>query len=226
MNQETTPAQDAARKPISRRDFLKTGCIGASAVGVTVCGIGAMIPAPEQAPVELPGHTTGTGTTNKRVLIAYASYAGSTAEVAAEIGKIMGERGFSVDVWPVKEYPPVEGYAAVLIGSAVHYGQWLEEAVGFIKTNQEALRRLPVSLFTVHITHLEDSEENRKYCLSVLDPVRPLVQPASEAYFAGRFDRRGAALLLPALIAKFIPPMDKRNWDKIRGWAEEVSIKL
>ena len=58
--------------------------------------------------------------------------------------------------------------------------------------------------------------------LAYLDAVRPLIQPVAEAFFAGRFDRRGAALLLPGLVARFLPTLDFRNWEKIRAWAETV----
>lgn len=47
----------------------------------------------------------------------------------------------------------MEGYQAVVVGSAVHRGQWLPEAVEFVKTNQEALGHMPVALFCVHITN-------------------------------------------------------------------------
>ena len=35
--------------------------------------------------------------------------------------------------------------------------------------------------------------------MAYLDAVCPLVQPVAEAFFAGRFDRRGATQLLPGL---------------------------
>ena len=44
----------------------------------------------------------------------------------------------------------------------------------------------------------------------------------SDPRFAGKFDKRGAALLLPKLIAWAMPVMDKRDWAKIRAWAQDV----
>jgi menaquinone-dependent protoporphyrinogen oxidase len=84
---------------------------------------------------------------NNRVLIAYATYAGSTVEVAAAIGERLGAQGFAVDVKPVQDKPPIDGYQAVLIGSAVHRGHWLPEAIDFVKANQPALSHAPVALF-------------------------------------------------------------------------------
>ena len=36
------------------------------------------------------------------------------------------------------------------------------------------------------------------------------LQPVAEGYFAGKFDRRGAALMLPGWLARFVPPLDFR----------------
>jgi hypothetical protein len=58
-------------KPISRRRFLKTGCITVAAAGLTVCGVSAV--APDPPPIDLSSFTYGEKTMNKRVLVAYAS---------------------------------------------------------------------------------------------------------------------------------------------------------
>jgi hypothetical protein len=52
------------------------------------------------------------------------------------------------------------------------------------------------------------------------------VQPVAEGFFAGRFDRRGAALLLPKWAARFVSPIDLRKWDEMRAWAEAVQPLL
>jgi menaquinone-dependent protoporphyrinogen oxidase len=160
---------------------------------------------------------------NNRVLIAYATYAGSTVEVAAAIGETLGARGFSVDVKPIQDELQVDGYQAVLIGSAVHHGHWLPEAVDFVKANQVALQRVPVALFCVHIQNMGNDEMSRQRRLAYLNEVRPLLQPIAEGFFAGRFNRRGAALLLPAWLARFIPNIDLRNWKTICTWAASLS---
>jgi menaquinone-dependent protoporphyrinogen oxidase len=72
-----------------------------------------------------------------RILVTYATRAGSTVEVAAAIGETLRGSGFSVDVKPVKEKPSVEGYQAVVVGSAIRLGSWLPEAVNFVKNNQD-----------------------------------------------------------------------------------------
>lgn len=209
-------------KLVSRRRFLKIGCIATAAAGLTVCGGASLVGLAPEAPIDLPSLSYGEKTMDKRVLIAYATYAGSTAEVAAGIGKTLASRGFAVDCKPIREKPAVDGYQAVLIGSAVQYGKWLPEAVEFVQANQPALNRLPVALFCVHIQNTGNDENSRKARLAYLDVVRPLVQPVAEAFFAGRFDQRGAARLMPGLLARLMPAFDLRDWKKINAWAQTV----
>ena len=53
-----------------------------------------------------------------------------------------------------------------------------------------------------------------------------MIDPVGEAFFAGKFDRRGAALMLPDLLARLMPPMDMRKWEKMQEWAREIGPKL
>jgi hypothetical protein len=52
--------------------------------------------------------------------------------------------------------------------------------------------------------------------------VRAFVTPAAEVLFAGKIDRRGVTPFLPGWIARLVPTLDFRNWDKIRSWAQTV----
>jgi len=210
-------------RPISRRSFLRTGCIAAAAVGVTACGGAGMVAAlrSDPPPIEFPSISYGEAT-GDRVLVAYASATGSTVDIAIAIGRTLGERGFSVDVHPVKEKPSVDGYQSVLVGSAVQGGHWLPEAVDFVASNQGALKRLPVALFSVHFFFRGNSASSQKMRLSYLDQVRPLVPGATEAFFAGRFDQRTTAVGLPHWLAHLTPTMDLRDWDAIHAWAQTV----
>ncbi len=211
-------------KPISRRRFLKVGCLTGAAMGLTLCSASALTPDPP--PVQLSSFTYGEAAMNNRVLIAYATYAGSTVEVAAAIGERLGAQGFVVDVKPVQNKPPVDGYQAVVIGSAVHHGNWLAEAIDFVKVNQLALNHMPVALFCVHIQNMGNDEPSRQRRLAYLNEVRSLVQPIGEGFFSGRFNRRGAALLLPGWLARLVPNIDLRNWESIRAWATNIGPRL
>jgi menaquinone-dependent protoporphyrinogen oxidase len=212
------------QKRVTRRDFLKMGCLGGAALGLGVCGASAFVPGLPS--VDLQTFTFGEKEMKERILITYASATGSTVEVAAAIGETIAKHGVGVDVKPIRETPLVDGYKAVLIGSAVQYGDWLPEALDFVKANQATLERLPVALFCVHIRNLGDDPTSRMNRLAYLDSVRSLLEPTAEGYFAGRFNRQAAALMLPSLVARFVPALDFRNWEKIRAWAENIYPQL
>lgn len=210
-------------KSISRRSFLRTGCLAAAAVGLTVCGgAGAVVATrSDPPPLELPSFSYGEQG-GKRVLIAYTSATGSTVDIAAAIGTTLGERGFAVDVRPIVDRPALAGYQAVLVGSPVHGAHWLPEAVDFVSANQADLNALPAALFTVHFFFRGKSEGAQKQRLAYLEQVRPLVPQADVVFFGGRFDQRTAAYGLPKWLARLTPTMDVRDWDAIRAWAQAV----
>lgn len=56
---------------------------------------------------------------NRRVLVSAASRHGATAEIAQATGQALSERGLTVTVIPPAEVRGLDGYDAVIIGSAV-----------------------------------------------------------------------------------------------------------
>ena len=54
-----------------------------------------------------------------KILVVYASRAGSTAGVAEAIGKTLAESGVQVDVLPMKDVTDLAPYRAVVAGSAI-----------------------------------------------------------------------------------------------------------
>jgi menaquinone-dependent protoporphyrinogen oxidase len=160
---------------------------------------------------------------NNRILITYATRAGSTTEIAAAIAATMTGRGFLVDVKPIKEKPALQGYQAVLMGSAIRMGSWLPEAVEFIKTNQQILNHQPVALFTVHMLNTGDDAVSRAARLAYLNTVRPLLNKFDEVYFAGVIDLEKLSFLERWMVKMVKSPVgDQRDWDKICRWALAV----
>ncbi len=163
---------------------------------------------------------------NRRILVAYATRTGSTVGVAAAVGETLEEREFVVDVKPIKENPPMAGYQAVVIGSAVNGAQWLPEAVQFVRNNRSALNLVPVALFSVHIMNLGDDEKSRTKRLAYLNAVRPMLKPVNEAFFAGvGFDPNRQSWLAGLInrVFKVARDGDCRDWNAIRAWAESLN---
>jgi menaquinone-dependent protoporphyrinogen oxidase len=203
----------------SRRGFLRKGCLTAAAVGVTVCGGGALA-ATYQPKIDFPTTTFREKTMNNRILIAYASKAGSTAEIAMKIGETLTKANQPVDVMPVAKVTDLSPYSSVILGSAIRMGQVLPDAMKFIQSNQAALAQKTFSTFIVCMTLNDDTEANRKTVSAYLDPLRALIKPSSEGMFAGVMDLRKLPLFERLIIkAMKAPEGDFRKWDAIQAWA-------
>jgi menaquinone-dependent protoporphyrinogen oxidase len=83
-----------------------------------------------------------------RILVAYATMAGSTAEVARVVGEELTNRGHQVDVLPVKDVKGLQPYQAVVVGGPVIMG-WHREALGFLKKHKEEFKRIPFAVFVL-----------------------------------------------------------------------------
>ena len=159
-----------------------------------------------------------------RILITYASRAGSTIEIAQEIGRVLSQAGAKVDVLPVKAVRSVEDYQAVVVGSAIRIGQWLPEAVKFVTANRAALAGKRVAYFAVHGMNLGDDEASRAARQAYLEPVRKVLAPQMEACFGGVNDWNKVGFF-DGLLGKMVkaPVGDFRDWTVIREWAADIA---
>lgn len=159
-----------------------------------------------------------------KVLVTAASRHGTTAEIAQIIAGVMRTSGLTVDVMAPEEVASVDAYDAVILGSAVYAGHWLEPAKAFVVRHHQELADRPVFLFSSG---------------PLGDPPKPADEPedawAVEAstgamdqrVFAGRLTQ--SQLSLPErLIVKAVraPYGDFRPWDDIADWAIEIARYL
>ena len=157
----------------------------------------------------------------KKILVTYATRAGSTFEVAARVAEVLRAAGATVDVKPVAAVHEVKGYDAVIVGSPIRMGHWLPEAVTFVKANREPLSHIPTAYFLVSGFLRDDTPEMRRKALAYLDPVRTILEPTSIGLFAGKMDYSKMDWL-DRSIAEAVSSSegDWRSWEAIRCWAQ------
>lgn len=220
------------RKTMNRRQFLRLAGIGLGAGTVACVGLGAWgaslasqdQPEGDPALFSFPDITLGDRTMTKKILVTYASQGGSTGGVAEAIGKTLAKGGALVDIRPVQSVSSLDGYSAVVVGSAIHSGKWLPEAVAFVQANQGRLRQLPTAFFLVCMMAAADTEMNRNAIAQWLAEEQALVRPVAIGRFAGAlFPNKyffTTAIGLRIFLAYLkLPGGDYRNWDAIHAWS-------
>lgn len=166
-----------------------------------------------------------------RILVAYASEFGSTAEVAETIGQVLRDAGAPVDVRSVVDVDTLSGYGAAIVGSAIYNGAWLPEAVHFVRVHAAALSRMPVAYFVVCATMREDTPEHRQGTRSFLDPVLdqiPQVHPIDIGLFSGKIEppRLPWPVRLRMRLTTDLRRGDYRRWDDVRAWTSRIAPQL
>jgi menaquinone-dependent protoporphyrinogen oxidase len=166
---------------------------------------------------------------SNKILVAYASRAGSTAGVAEAIGVTLAESGAQVEVRPMQKVKDLMPYRAVVAGSAIQGGKWLPEAMQFMQTHRAALAQKPFTAFLVCMTlAMPGADKYREHVAGFLQPVRALVRPVSEGLFAGALDISkipsfGNRLKFRLSVAFGVwSEGDHRDWNAIRAWADNI----
>lgn len=167
-----------------------------------------------------------------KILVTYASRNGSTAGIAQVIGQTLSENGAEVDVYPMQEIKDITPYAAVVAGSAIRGGQWLPEAMQFMEEHQAELAQKPFAAFLVCVTLTMKNPQYHEGVTAWLEPVRNLVKPVSEGYFAGVLDFDKLPITIETLLMRATVALgvwsegDNRDWDAIRAWSKDLTSKF
>lgn len=93
----------------------------------------------------------------KRILVTYATMAGSTAEVAQVVGEEIAKSEVQVDVRPLGEVQSVADYDAVVVGAPMIMG-WRRDALRFLKTYRQEFQRLPLAVFVTAMSLTQTGE--------------------------------------------------------------------
>jgi menaquinone-dependent protoporphyrinogen oxidase len=158
------------------------------------------------------------------VLVSAASKHGATAEMAAFLATALTERGVEAAVAEPADVTALDGVDAVVLGSAVYVGHWLEPARALVDRLGDELRARPVWLFSSG---------------PVGEPLRPVEDPVDVAdlleatgardhrVFPGRIDRGLLGFGERAMVrALRVPEGDFRDWPAVEAWAAEIAAAV
>lgn len=169
-----------------------------------------------------------------RVLVVYASRHGGNRGIAERIATILGGEGLDSHAASVRDKPDPTTADALVIGSGVYFGNWLNEGRRYVRKNTKALLERPVWLFSSGPVGPPDEETKRDAVLGrAVAELEVLTNPRDHRVFAGAFDPRdspktvGERLmrLLPAS-RDLLPPGDFREWSAIDAWARAIAREV
>ena len=169
-----------------------------------------------------------------RILTAYASAHGSTAEVGRFIAEVLQARGIEAIATAAGLAWPVEGYDAYILGSAVHNGLWLPEMATFIRQSRGLLSDKPVYLWLTCMRAIEPdgyAYVTNNYLPNLLSRTLSF---RKIGIFPGKIDmttiNRDEAWTLAFRYDGSRDPFtlggDHRDWNAICAWAEQIADDL
>lgn len=113
-----------------------------------------------------------------KILVAYATMAGSTVEVAQAVGEEIAKSGLQVDVLPISEVKDLESYDGVVVGGPMIMG-WHRQAMRFLRKNRESFQHIPLAVFVMAMSLTQTSETSVEGVPVYLDEDLPK-PPANE----------------------------------------------
>lgn len=160
--------------------------------------------------------------TINRVLIAYGSKHGGTAEIAEIIGETLRAEGITAEVLPAGAVERVDDFDAVVVGGALYANRWHRDARAFARRFAGSLRGRPVFLFSSGPLDRSAEEQEIPPVPSVAKAMQRL-QARGHVTFGGRLAPDAKGFLARAMVRNGHAG-DFRNPDRIRTWAKGLAV--
>ena len=154
------------------------------------------------------------------VLVSAASRHGATTEIAQAIGRALAERGWEVTVLPPEQVSGTSNYDAVILGSAVYFGQWLKPAADLARRVADELSTRTVWLFSSGPVGDPPKPANNTVDVS---QIVTMTKAKGHQLLGGKLTKSQLNFRERAMAAALrVQDGDYRDWALIRQWATEV----
>ncbi|HET7588749.1 MAG TPA: flavodoxin domain-containing protein [Solirubrobacterales bacterium] len=161
------------------------------------------------------------------VLVAYASKRGSTAEIAETVAATLRREGLGVCLVKAEDVDSLEGYDAVVLGSAVYVKRWRGDARHFVKKHRKDLRQKPLWVFSSGPVG-DPSSDNPEWTEppGIVAKVEELGARGHVA-FGGCLPTEPQNFVERAMVEGTPREYrDRRDWAEIRKWAQQIATEL
>jgi len=181
------------------------------------------------------------------VFIVYGSRHGGTEGIAERIGEVIRMHGIEAIVIPADRVPALDAVDAVVVGSGVYMGRWLDEPVRFIEHHLAELASRPRWLFSSGPLSRPAMQKDADMLTAALGPedgpgsggrkkiaeLTAATHARDHAIFLGRFDPDDPPRAISERFVRLmpvakgaLPPGDFRDWDHVEAWAHEIAASL
>lgn len=165
-----------------------------------------------------------------RVLVVVASRHGATAEIGTAVARTISEcaagrsGGLVAVPVPVEQRPDPAPFDAVVLGSAVYAGRWLEPAREYAAGHAGVLRTRPVWLFSSGPIGEPPFPPDDPHDVA---PLTRLLGARGHAVFPGRLDPTRLGFGERAMATAMRAPVgDFRDWPAVAAWAETIAREI
>ena len=158
-----------------------------------------------------------------RILVTFGSKRGGTEGIARMLGAVLSENGLAVEVAPPQGVRDLTPYDAVVIGGALYANRWPSDIRRFVKRNAQALRRMPVWMFSSGPLGENAAAEDKPPTLQV----RRLMDKADareHVTFGGRLTEDAKGFIASKMARSLAG--DWRDPRRIHAWGESIARSL
>jgi len=159
------------------------------------------------------------------VLVAFAGKHGSTAEIAEAVADELRRHELDVDLRAAADVRDLDGYDAVVLGSAVYMKRWMHDARHLLHKHRRELSELPFWIFSSGPFGAKPDPAWSEPPKVVKEAERLGVR--EHVVFGGRLPLEPSGFIEKAMVRDTPPEVaDLREWDEIRSWASRVATAI
>ncbi len=182
-----------------------------------------------------------------KALIAYGTRYGATAGTSEEIAKILRDENIETKIANLKEekIKDITPYDLIIVGSGMKMGKWVNEPKDFLNQFQKELNQKKLAIFVSSMQTFAEQlgKTQEEGACSAQQATEKIVtecnlKPIMIGIFGGVINYNKMGFIERKMMGFLKPQLEKdgfketepglydmRNWNEIRKWTNELSIK-